>query len=380
MVRRFADSLGSSNTPGERARRFWWDRETLGPCQRFITAIREIILPKLLVAELAGLRERSRTLTDAGAAPALVIFVDGIGRGRSLAFSTMNSLPRFGNAIPEDRRIPYQSIGILPYGRRHTERLDLATRGSRRSTSESGLNWGFRGKRGTIAGRRPGRFSAGSQQNAAPDLFLDRRTSVSHQRLCYAVASTPGISENAEWTRCVMTCFFEPCPSAMTTCCLCASGFCRQADLINLLRLYRRVHRSTHFRKLLPFRLTLRRIEPVADEEANPLVGVLRLSGVAKVEMAFCGSAIRFTGGYSIWRGWRRICRSRIVATVVDSWGAIKRAGKFIAAVVFFLVWWRRRSWCGSSLALGADRENPSRPARRSSQTPPTSAGSASFS
>ncbi len=368
---------------------FWWHHESLGPCQRFFAVLEKVVLPRLPVArgqwtevrdqesEVRGQESGGRlsasqktTATDSGPQTTnnLVIFVDELDTVRSLSFST----DEFFGAIrechtrralnPEFNRLTFALLGVAtPSDLIRDTRLtpfNVARRIELKDFSErealplaNALNQPPLAAKGAL--RRIIYWTSGQP-------YLT-------QRLCQAVATAPNVPGPREVDKLCRDIFFSHRARERDDNLL----FVRErllrseADLIGLLRLYRKVHRSTQIASVFGLGFTLRKIEPVADEETNPLVSILRLSGVAKVQNGILRVRNRiyyrvFDQAWieasmpvaELWRRWLVV------------WGFLKRAARLIATVFLLLfltglataLWYRPWEWVRLEAPPRSDR------------------------
>jgi hypothetical protein len=326
---------------------FWFDHEKLGPCQRFFAAIEQIALPSLRKRrpkhdQGTALSSNNSPALPNGNSPDLVIFIDELDTVRSLPFST----DEFFAAIREchTRRVENAAFNLLTFGL-----LGVATPSDLiRDTRLTPFNIGRRIELTDFTEHeaRPladalGRLPRIASLMLRRILFWTDGHPYLTQRLCQAVLDNPGVSGRTGVDKLCREIFFSHRARERDDNLL----FVRErllrneGDLINLLRLYRRVHRSTRLARLVRFTATLRKIEPVADEEANPLVSILRLSGVTRAEKGVLRVRNRiyyrvFDPHWvernmpvaELWRRWLIV------------WGILKRGAKFIAGTLFLLL------------------------------------------
>jgi hypothetical protein len=329
---------------------FWWREESLGPCQRFFMALERVVLPTLSTRGQPGSpdqnRPRQKTVPpDQACSPVpdrLVIFVDELDTVRSLAFST----DEFFGAIrechtrralnPEFRRITFALLGVAtPSDLIRDTRLtpfNVARRIELRDFTEEEA-WPL--------ANALGKPSHKSKTILSRIIYWTSGHPYLTQRLCQAVAGAPQISSARGVDRLCRDIFFSHRARERDDNLL----FVRErllrseADLIRLLRLYRQVHRSTRLASLFGSTFALRKIEPVADEETNPLAGILRLSGVAKVEKGLLRVRNRiyhrvFDQDWieanmpvaELWRRWLVV------------WGFLKRGARLIGTIFLLLL------------------------------------------
>lgn len=341
---------------------FWWKHEELGPCQRLFTAIQKVVLTRLADSgsqsfpasrqlsvvssplSVGNATDDEALATDHGprATDRLVIFVDELDVVRSLPFSTDEFFAAIRECYTrrtEDaqfQRLTFCLLGVAtPSDLIRDTRLTPFNIGRRIELRD------FTEPEALPLAQALGTSARLAEKMLRRILHWTNGHPYLTQRLCQAVASQAGVSGVSGVDRACSELFFSTRAREKDDNLL----FVRErllrseVDLINLLRLYRRIHRSTQIAGFLGFRLTLRRIEPVADEEANPLVSILRLSGVTKVEQGVLRVRNRiyyrvFDQAWAeanmpvaeLWRMWLNV------------WGALKRAGKFIGAMFLVLI------------------------------------------
>jgi tetratricopeptide (TPR) repeat protein len=229
---------------------FWLAHERLGPLQRWMLAIREVVLKKF-----------SRSV---------VIFIDEIDAVRSLPFSTdefFAGIREFYNRRTEDpqlERLAFCLLGVATPS-------DLI-----RDTRTTPFNIGQRIELTDFTEQEAEPLAAGLGRSEKVSASLLRRViywTGGHpyltQRLCQAVAHNAGVD------------------SARAVDDLCESLFlssrARESD-DNLLFVQERLLRSELDRAtLLDLYAQVRRHKKVRDDESNPAVSILRLSGITRV-------------------------------------------------------------------------------------------------
>ncbi len=228
---------------------FWLAKARLGPLQRWMLALREIVLPRFNGQ--------------------VVIFVDEIDAVRGLPFST----DEFFAAIREcyNRRSEDAEFGRLTFCL-----LGVATPSDLiRDTRTTPFNVGRRIELRDFSKAEAGPLSRGlRREQALAEKLLER---ILHwtggqpyltQRLCQAVADNRGVTQPAEVDRICADLFLSNRARERDDNLL----FVRdrmlhsEVDLAGLLDLYTHVLRKT-----------------VRDDESNPLISVLRLSGISCV-------------------------------------------------------------------------------------------------
>ncbi len=228
---------------------FWLANGRLGPLQRFMRAIREVVLPH-------------RT-------GQVVFFVDEIDAVRSLPFST----DEFFAAIREcyNRRSEDAEFGRLTFCL-----LGVATPSDLiRDTRTTPFNVGRRIELRDFTDAEAAPLAKGLHLKDAQAAKLLQRIlnwTGGHpyltQRLCSMVADDPSATKPADVDRCCEELFLSNRARERDDNLL----FVRvrllrsEVDLAGLLELYHHVRRH-----------------PVPDDETNPLIGVLRLSGISRV-------------------------------------------------------------------------------------------------
>jgi outer membrane lipoprotein-sorting protein len=270
---------------------FWASSERLGPCQRFFTAIRDLVLPHLAhpAAPAPGQTPTSPAPSPAADAesgrpkPRLVIFVDEIDTVRSLPFST----DEFFAAIREcyNRRSQDAELNQLTFCL-----LGVATPTDLiKDPKTTPFNIGRRIELNDFTEEEAFPLAAGlqllSQASGAIDRAAPRRVlrrvlywTGGHpyltQRLCRATAEA---ATDARWVMGSEEFVDQHCSE------LYLSSRARErddnlifvrerllrahGDVTGLLELYQRVHAG----------------KAVLDDPANPLISVLRLSGITRV-------------------------------------------------------------------------------------------------
>jgi len=249
---------------------YWVRNERLSPVQRFFSAIRDLVLPKLTGS--------------------LVVFVDEIDIVRSLPFS----IDEFFAAIrecytrrtvdPEFNRLAFCLMGVAtPSDLIKDVRMtpfNIARRIELRDFTEVEAQ---------PLANALGRSSYLARRLLRRILYWTGGHPYLTQRLCQAVASDTGLWRLKHVDRLCQEIFLSHRARERDDNLL----FVRErllrsdADRIKLLRLYRKVHLTTHITGIFRLGLGLEKIAPVADEETNPLVSVLRLSGITREEKGF---------------------------------------------------------------------------------------------
>jgi hypothetical protein len=249
---------------------YWIKNDRLSPVQRFFSAIRDLVLPKLTGS--------------------LVVFVDEIDIVRSLPFSTDEFFAAIRECYtrrtvdPEFNRLAFCLMGVAtPSDLIKDVRMtpfNIARRIELRDFTEAEAQ--------PLASAL-GRSSYLAKRMLRRILYWTGGHPYLTQRLCQAVASDPGLWRLKHVDRVCQEIFLSHRARERDDNLL----FVRErllrsdADRIKLLRLYRKVHLTTHITGVFRLGLGLEKIAPVADEETNPLVSVLRLSGITREEKGF---------------------------------------------------------------------------------------------
>lgn len=230
---------------------FWRAHDRLGPLQRWMASIREVVLP----------RYPGR----------VVIFVDEIDAVRSLPFSTdefFAGIREFYNRRTEDaelERLTFCLLGVATPS-------DLI-----RDTRTTPFNIGTRIELTDFTEEEAGPLARGLGRETEVGKALLKRVlywTGGHpyltQRLCQAIAEEESVSSTNDIDRLCEELFF--------------TTRARERD-DNLLFVRERVLRSeVDLMSLLSLYEQVRRGKRVRDEEGNQLTGILRLSGITRVE------------------------------------------------------------------------------------------------
>jgi len=249
---------------------YWRAQEHLGPVQRWFSALREVVLPRLNGN--------------------LVIFVDEIDVVRSLPFSTDEYFAAIRECFtrravePEFKRLSFCLLGVaMPSDLIKDPRMtpfNIARRIELRDFTEAEAQ--------PLAGPL-GRSPFRARRLLRRVLYWTSGHPYLTQRLCQAVAAAPSVRRKRHVDRVCREIFLSHRARERDDNLL----FVRErllrtdADLVKLLRLYRRVHLTTKVTGLFRLGLGLGKLGPVADAETNPLVGALRLSGITREEKGF---------------------------------------------------------------------------------------------
>jgi len=255
----------------DRLERFWMEHSRLGPVQRFFTAIREVVLEQLPhpgASHPQGMR--------------LVIFVDEIDSVRSLPFST----DEFFAAIREcyNRRTEDAAFNRVTFCL-----LGVATPSELiRDTRTTPFNVGRRIEVCDFSFAEAAPLGKGLSDDASrAELILNRIFYWTNghpyltQRMCQAVADRQG--------KCTLGVLENEITEAVDQICkeLFDSNRARDRD-DNLLFVRERIVRTElDLAGVLRLYDQIRRRQPVPDDERNPLLEVLRLSGITGVRDGF---------------------------------------------------------------------------------------------
>jgi hypothetical protein len=298
---------------------FWLHHASLGPCQRFFTALRELLV-----------------VQDSS----LVVFVDEIDTVRSLPFSSDEFFAAIRECYsrrtedPPLERLSFCLLGVAtPSDLINDVRMtpfNIARRVELRDFTETEAS-----PLAAALGRSP--FVASRLLRRI--LYWTGGHPYLTQRLCQAVGGDASVRGHRGVDRVCRSIFLSHRARERDDNLLFVRDRILRSDVdrVKLLRLYRRVHRTTRISGL--FRFGLRKLAPVSDEETNPLVTVLNLSGITRVEsgilkvrnriyyLAFDGNwIISNTPEVELWRVW------------VQFLSGLKRIGGFILRFLLFTV------------------------------------------
>jgi outer membrane lipoprotein-sorting protein len=273
---------------------FWEANLRLGPCQRFFTALRDLILPHLAdPATLAPnhlLTHNPSSIPHAPATglldpsnPRLVIFVDEIDTVRSLPFSTDEFFAAIRECYnrrsqdPELNRVTFCLLGVAtPTDLIKDPRTTPFNIGRRIELNDFTEDEAFP----LAAGLHLLSHASGSPDRAAPRRVLRRILywTGGHpyltQRLCRATAEA---ATDARWVVGSEEFVDQHCTE------LYLSSRARERD-DNLIFVRERLLRAkTDVTALLELYQRVHAAKPVPDDPANPLISVLRLSGITRV-------------------------------------------------------------------------------------------------
>lgn len=246
---------------------YWEKNGRLSPVQRLFGAIRDLVLPKLTGS--------------------LVVFVDEIDVVRSLPFSTDEFFAAIRECFtrrtvdPEFNRLAFCLMGVAtPSDLIKDVRMtpfNIARRIELRDFTEDEAQ---------PLATALGRSSYLSKRMLRRILRWTGGHPYLTQRLCQAVASDPGWWRVKRVDRVCQDIFLSHRARERDDNLLFVRERLLRSDVdrIKLLRLYRKIHLTTHITGIFRLGLGLEKIAPVADEETNPLVSVLRLSGITREE------------------------------------------------------------------------------------------------
>jgi TolB-like protein/Flp pilus assembly protein TadD len=230
---------------------FWLDHDRLGPLQRLFTALRDIVLPQ----------RPGR----------IVVFVDEIDAVRSLPFSSdefFAAIRECYNARTEEaefNRLSFCLLGVATPA-------DLI-----RDPSQTPFNIGrrielcdFRMEEAAVLAKGLGRIDNLGKALLKRVLYWTHGHPYLTQRLCRAITGNPEVNEAGHVDRLCEDLFF--------------SSRARECD-DNLLFVRERILRtSRNLPALLRFYQQVRTRRTVSDDETNPLIAELRLSGIIRAE------------------------------------------------------------------------------------------------
>ncbi len=266
--------LGRQAGLEEQLEAFWESNRRLGPCQRFFTAIREILLPHL-ISQCRDLSPPSK--------PALVIFIDEIDTVRSLPFSTDEFFAAIRECYnrrsqePEFEGLTFCLLGVAsPTDLTSDSKTTPFNIGQRIELNDFSEKEAAPLAAGLAAVTR----MAGSTDPRAPGRVLRRvwYWTGGHpyltQRLCRAVADA--VKDRRWWVG------SEELVDQLCTE-LFLSSHARERD-DNLIFVRERLLRAeTDLMALLDLYARIQTGKAVADDPANPFVCLLRLSGIIRV-------------------------------------------------------------------------------------------------
>jgi hypothetical protein len=249
---------------------YWTRNDRLSPVQRFFSAIRDLVLPKLTGS--------------------LVVFVDEIDIVRSLPFSTDEFFAAIRECYtrrtvdPEFNRLAFCLMGVATPGDLIKDVRMTPFNIARRIELQD-----FTETEALPLASALGRSSYLARRLLRRILYWTGGHPYLTQRLCQAVASDPGLWRIKQVDRVCQEIFLSHRARERDDNLLFVRERLLRSDVdrVKLLRLYRKVHLTTHITGVFRLGLGLEKIAPVADEETNPLVGVLRLSGITREEKGF---------------------------------------------------------------------------------------------
>jgi WD40 repeat protein len=263
------DLLGQQLDLEDELEEFWQEQARLGPLQRWMKALREVVL-----ATVPG---------------QLVIFVDEIDAVRNLPFSTDEFFAGIRECYnrrtedPEFGRLTFCLLGVASPSDLirdvRTTPFNIGRRIELTDFTEAEATPLAAGLRPELAAHRSPRFMGGEPAMAESGeprvesllkrvLYWTGGHPYLTQRLCQAVAQDPNPSDTTSVNRLCEELFLTP--------------RARERD-DNLLFVRERLLRSeADLASLLDLYAKVRRDEPVQDDETNPLASLLRLSGVVR--------------------------------------------------------------------------------------------------
>jgi hypothetical protein len=277
---------------------FWQANQGLGPCQRLFSALRDVVLPRLsgvgtppsadpVPAGSPHNRAPSTAVNPRRPTGQLVIFVDEIDVVRSLPFSTdefFAAIRQCYTGRAEDtelQRLTFCLLGVAtPSDLIKDVRMtpfNIARRIELRDFQEAEAQ-----PLAQALGRPP--FVA--RRLLRRVLYWTGGHPFLTQRLCQAVAKETAFWRTRGVDRICREIFLSHRAREKDDNLLFVRDRLLKADAdrVRLLRLYRKVHRTTKITGVFRLGFGLERLAPVADEETNPLVSVLRLSGITREE------------------------------------------------------------------------------------------------
>ena len=274
-------SLGQQLDLRQELRRFWAENELLGPAQRWMSALRDIVLPAL------GRQALTLTTDTDTPGPPLVIFIDEIDSVRSLPFATdelFAAIRECHNRRAQDAelgRLTFCLLGVAtPSDLISDTRTTPFNIGRRIDLTDFTREEAYPLRIGLELGE-PG-VPARSRPLAEALLTRVFHWTGGHpyltQRLCQAIAHDPETRTTQDVDRHCEELFLAHSAADRDDNLL----FVRErllkseVDLSRLLPLYARVHHGDGLAGRFGGR--------VRNEPASPLVEVLRLSGVVRVE------------------------------------------------------------------------------------------------
>jgi outer membrane lipoprotein-sorting protein len=264
---------------------FWEANPRLGPCQRFFTALRELVLPHLAnpATPFTNQDQSTNRHSPDPAQPRLVIFVDEIDSVRSLPFSTDEFFAAIRECYnrrsqdPELNRVTFCLLGVAtPTDLINDHKTTPFNIGRRIELNDFTEDDAFP----LAAGLQLPGHDGGNPDHAAPRRVLRRILywTGGHpyltQRLCRATAEA---ATDARWIVGSEDFVDQHCTE------LYLSSRARERD-DNLIFVRERLLRATHdVTALLELYARVHAGKPIPDDPANPRICVLRLSGITRV-------------------------------------------------------------------------------------------------
>jgi WD40 repeat protein len=297
-------------------RAFWAEHQDLGPLQRWMAALREVVLSHPVEGcwlRVEGSEGSEPSTLNPQPSTRLVIFIDEIDTVRSLDFS----MDEFFAAIrecynrrtedPELRRLTFCLLGVAsPSDLIQDTRTTPFNIGRRIELHDFTEEEAVPLRIGLELGEPDfwGRSAAEAKALLRRVFFWTGGHPYLTQRLCQAVAADASVRSTAGVDLLCEELFLSP-------------GARRRDD--NLLFVRERLLKS---KEDLPDLLLLygrvRRGRRVVYDETQPLMEILRLSGITRLRIADCGLRIRNWGLRIRRRGSELAVRNRIYATVFD--------------------------------------------------------------
>lgn len=233
---------------------FWRERTVFGPLQRWMSAIRDLIMPRI--------RER------------LIVFIDEIDAVRSLPFKTdeffawIREFFNHRTLVPDMSKLNFCLLGVATPS-------DLI-----RNPITTPFNIGHRIDLSDFTEAETLQLAPGLSRGETQNMRLLKR--VYHwthghpyltQRLCQTISTDPGISKESDVDLICEELFLSPQARERDDNLL----FVRErllrseVDLAEVLNQYSRIRNPS-------------RLLPVQDDESNPILSLLRLSGITRLE------------------------------------------------------------------------------------------------
>jgi WD40 repeat protein len=273
---------------------FWFEHERLGPLQRWMRAVREVVLPALGVRRWAlGVGEPDETAAPPSpnaqrltpnAQGRLVIFIDEIDTVRSLPFSTDEFFAAIRECYnrrttdPEFHRLTFCLLGVAtPSDLIRDTRLTPFNIGRRIELTDFSEAEAGRLRAGLVIGKEDTFGWSDGEARALLQRILSWTGGHPYltQRLCQALVDAQARNPKSKIQN----------PESIDR--LCEELFLSPAALEqdnNLIFVRERLLRSEADRaSLLDLYAQVRRGKRVRNEDTNPLVSLLRLSGITRV-------------------------------------------------------------------------------------------------